>query len=330
MFRPRNASKESLKMKIKGKSQAVKPKYLYITFAASLVICTALRFYHSVKLIDAKTGFYETKNFTVTLFYILLIAAGAFMTVASFISANNGKFEAEKTLGKNKPLGIISAALGLSFLTDCLQSMLNALYASRNATIYTDVSYFSQFMKNGYLPNLFVALFSLLTSFYFIKFAKNCLGKCKIASSRVTSLIPVVWALLKLISFFVKQISFVKVSDLLLEIAALIFTSIFLLSLAQCVSGVYADVAQWRLTGVGLTAALLLIMLNFPKFCLTIFGGGSHIVTDYPVNYAELIMGIFILGIVFSLGRSGAKAEAVEISEAVEENNIESDSEDQE
>lgn len=308
-------------MKIKGTLQAIKTKYLYITFAVSLLICTALRFYHSVKLIDPETGFYTNSDFTVALLYILLVAAGLFMTVGAFLSANNGTLVPEKTLAKNKHLGVISTILGLSFLTEVLQSVLSAFYASRNATIYTDISYFTQYMKNGYLPNLLVALFALLTSFYFIKFATSCLGKCTIASSRVFALVPVVWALIKLVSFFVKQISFVRVSDLFFEIAAIIFTAVFLLSLAQCVSGIYADVAQWRITGVGLTAALLLIMLNFPKFCLTMFGGDSHIVTDYPVNYAELVMGIFILGVVFSLGRNTANADentTTEIEEAAE------------
>lgn len=303
-------------MKIKGTSKALKPKYFYITFAASLVVCLALRFYHVIKLIDVETGFYSQSNFTVTVFYVILAAAGLFMLIGSFVSANNGKFEIERMIKKNKLLGGVSLVLSLAFITEFAQSFINALYAQQNSTIYTDISFFAQFMKSGYLPGVFTALFALITSIYFIKFAVSCFGdKCKIASKKVFALMPVIWGLIKLVSFFVKQISFVRISDLFLEIAAVSFTLIFLFSFAQCVSGVYADVAEWRITGVGLTAALLLLVLNIPKLCLTIFGGGNHIVVDYPVNYAEILLGLFILTVILSFNRKQTEPEISEENE---------------
>lgn len=299
-------------MKIKGTSKDLKTKEFYIVFVVASVIATALRFYHSVKLIDPETGFYSSTDFTVAVFYGVLIAAGFFLVIGSFISANNGELEVSTTLAKNKHLGIISLVLALAFVIEMFQGLVNSLYSLQSSTLYTDMSFYTQLMKNGYIPHMLVSVFAFLSAIYFFIFAKNCIGKkCKIASKKIFALMPVLWTLVKLISFFVKQISFVKVSSLLLEISALIFACIFLYSLAQCVSGVYADAAQWRLTGVGLTAALLLITLNFPKFILTFVSSGKYIVTDYPMNCAELILGLFILGVVFSLKKQSSKTEAL-------------------
>lgn len=320
MFPQRSAPKGEIGMKIKGSTRAIKPEYLNIAFAASFVICLGLRFYHSIKLIDAETGFYSKPNFTVAVFYVILAAVGAFLLIGSFVSKNNGKFDAESVIGKNKPLGAISIILAVSFVTEFGQSVINAIYSVRNSVIETDVSYFAQLMKSGYIPNILVAAFAAFSSLYFMVFAVSCLGKrVKITSKKIFALMPVGWALTKLISFFVKQISFIRVSDLLLEIAAMIFTALFLFSLAQCVSGVYADVAEWRLTGVGLTAALLLLTLNIPRFFLTVFGGSAHVVSGYPVNYAELFCGIFILALIFSLSKGEKVPEPCEAPEAAEE-----------
>ncbi|MGN0464371.1 MAG: hypothetical protein ACI4GA_06735, partial [Acutalibacteraceae bacterium] len=279
-------------------------------FIISLVICLILRFYHSIKLIDAETGFYSSKNFTVPLFYIVLAAACLFMLIGAFLSANNRKLEPEKALTRNKPLGAVSIILSVCFFTESLQSVLTALYSRANSVYVTDVSYFAQSMKNGYIPNILVSVFAVISAAYFIIFAANCLKKeCRIASRKIFALMPIGWALMKLVSLFVKQISFLRVSDLFLEIAAMIFTAIFLLSAAQCVSGVYSDVAQWRITGVGLPAALLLTVLNFPKLCLTLFGGDEHIVSGYPVNYSEFLLGIFIIVLVVSLNRKEEKSD---------------------
>ncbi len=308
-------------MKIKNTSKALKPKHFYITFAVSLVICLALRFYHSMKLIDTETGFYSPSNFTVTVFYVVLAIAGIFMLIGSFLSANNESFEPENVVGKNRHLGIISIFLSVGFIMEFAQSAVNALYANRQSYYgYAETSGMAQLMKNGYVPNLLTSLFALLSALYFIKFAINCFKKnCKISKSKIFVLAPVIWGLMKLISFFVKQISFIRVSDLFLEIASISLALIFLFSFAQCISGVYSDVAQWRITGVGLPAALFLLTLNIPKFVLTLIDSERYIVSGYPVNYAELFLGIFILALVFSLGRKPKTAEPKEVVESADE-----------
>lgn len=291
-----------MKIKLKATTDKIKPKVLYITFAAALVISTALRFYHSVKLIDTETGFYAQSDFTVALFYCVLILAGLFFLISSFVSSENRTLDEVATFRKNIPLGITSLFLSFAFLAEALQSTVNSLEATVSTPMYGTSSTYSQLMKNGYLPYVLSAVFAILSSLYFLILAVNCFkSKCKVVSKKIFALVPVVWTLVKLISFFVKQISFMRVSSLVLEIAALIFASIFLFSFAQCTSGVYADVAQWRLTGVGLTASLFLLMLNVPKIVFTFVSSGKYIVTDYPVSYAELLLGVFILILIVSL-----------------------------
>ena len=291
-------------MKIKGSVEKIKPVHLISVFAFALISCTALRFYHCLGYIDVTNGFYKKSDFTVVLFFAILIISSVFILVAGLLSANNREFIPEKTRS-NKLLGAVSLVVSLSMLIEMVYAIVQGSYSS-------GAQGFTELMGSGSLPYKLLSLFSFLTSIYFILFAVNCFRKKgKIIARGIWALLPVGWACTKMIPLFVKQISFVRVSDLVLEIAVVSFFVAYTLSFAQCMSGVYSDVAQWRMTAVGLVTALLAIVLNLPKLAFTLIGKSeAYITSGYPISYAELVFAAFILVLIFSFGKSALSNDA--------------------
>lgn len=301
-------------MKIKGSVEKIKPMHLISAFAFGLVSCTALRFYHSLNYIDITNGFYVKTDFTVVLFYAILIAVSLFILIAGLLSGNNGELS-KRTIHSNKSLGFVSIILSLSMFVEMAYSSILGTYSSGQAG--SQVDGFAYMMQNGSLPYKLLSIFSFLTFIYFFVFAVNCFKKDgKITSRRIFSLMPVGWACIKMIPLFVKQISFVRVSDLLLEIVVVSFFIAYTLSFAQCLSGIYADVARWRLTAVGLVTALFSIVLNLPKLAFTLIGKSeAYITSGYPVSYAELAFAVFALVLIFSMMKKESTDTAEETKE---------------
>ena len=152
-------------MKIKGSVEKIKPLHLIGAFVFALVSCTALRFYHCISYIDATNGFYTKTDFTVVLFYAILIAVSLFILVAGFLSANTGKF-GENTIASNKPLGIAGILLSISMLIESVYSTIRGAYTTGPVSS----GGFSASMSNGELPYKLLSLFSFLTCVYFIVF----------------------------------------------------------------------------------------------------------------------------------------------------------------
>ncbi len=290
-------------MKIKGSIKKIKPVHLIAAFVFGLVSCTALRFYHCVKLIDVESGFYKETDFTVPLFYVILIAVSLFILVAGFLSGNNNELN-KGAIHSNKLLGISSIFLSLGMLIDTVYSSFLALYSSGGSTALSGG--FTNLVQSGSLPYKLQSFFAFLSFLFFIVFTVNCFKKDgKITSRRIFALMPVGWACTKMIPLFVKQISFVRVSDLVLQLIVVAFLTAYTLTFAQCLSGIYGDVAQWRLTAVGLVFSLFSIVLNLPKMAFTLIGKSEAYVTSgYPVSYAELFFAVFALILIFSVMQS--------------------------
>ena len=83
-------------MKIKASVEKIKPVHLVSVFIFALISCTALRFYHCLGYIDSASGFYKKTDFTVVLFFAILIISSLFILAAGFLSANNREFAPEK------------------------------------------------------------------------------------------------------------------------------------------------------------------------------------------------------------------------------------------
>ena len=103
-------------------------------------------------------------------------------------------------------------------LFDSFSQLINA-FSFFDSISYQQLFLFKALMASGTLPALLQSLFAVISAVYFtvaaISFKK---GNGSISNHKYIALAPVFWAGFKLIARFIKQISYVQVSDLLLEL----------------------------------------------------------------------------------------------------------------
>ena len=114
------------------------------------------------------------------------------------------------------------------------------------------------------------------------------------SSFRVLSVMPVVWSICRIIYRFVTKISFINVSDLLLELFMLVFLISFTLAFAQVVTNVTPEICAWRLFGCGLPAALLAFVISVPRLMMLVMLHTDRIVTGHSLAPCDLMLAVFI------------------------------------
>lgn len=281
-----------MKLKIKGSVPFFTPKKLGIVYLAALVICVAVRTLHAFTLIEPDTGFYSESNITVPLFFCVIVFAWIFCLVGSFLSKDVPDVSAETINGRKLP-GIFAILLSIGFELDgfvCFSS----LSSPEIQTNYSMSSPFAIMMRSGLLPRRIEMIFAFLSALYFLILGIKILLKKYKGEMKIFSLVTVFWGVARLVSLFVRQISFIRISGLFLDIAATAFLTIFLFSFCEVLSGVYRKDALWRVFGVGLPASLTCLTLQIPKLLTAFSGSENHTSADYSLNYALLIAGLFI------------------------------------
>ena len=100
-------------------------------------------------------------------------------------------------------------------------------------------------------------VFALISALYLLVFgASHFEGVATYKKLSLLSIAPGCWAMFVLISKLMKAISFITVSELLFEIAMLVFTMLFFLTFARIVSGVYSVNSMWCTYGCSFPAAV--------------------------------------------------------------------------
>ena len=274
-------------MKIKGTTTSVTlsdfPKILGI----SAIIGIAIRCIQMAKFIDSETGFTTGgKLFSVILILLLVATVLAFL-VKAFLSAESEKLQLQGV--KSTPLGAATLFFSVSLLFD----FVSGLTAMSDAGATGD---FKNLMLTGAMPRFIQSVFALFSAFYFLLLAKDFRnGTEKASKHRILAITPVGWAGFRMICRFVRQISFVRVSDLFLELVMLAFMLIFFMALAQVVSGVYSDGFSWRIPSFGAAAALVAVILSVPRLIFTVVSFEKFINPQHTFQLSDLAFFVFIL-----------------------------------
>ncbi len=290
-------------MKIKSSSDKFGTMFFVILFIPVTCIGIVLRLYQYLKLIESDTGFYSSKNALVWLFFILLVAFCVFCLVAAYFTDFSSNTRRKNSY---KSLGVFSFVLTAAFFVNifsCYSYISDKMNESDLAYHYSVTTQKMFLLSNGIVPARFEMLFSLLSSIAFLVLGIMILRNAADKYPRFLLIMPVFYGICKMVTLFVQRISFVQVSDLLLEIAFTAFLSVFFLSFAQCSSKLYSKIAFWRIVGVGLPAACLGLVLNVPKLLIMIFGQAeAYLNPTYPLNFVGLILPFFVLVCIFNLG----------------------------
>lgn len=285
-------------MKIK-ENYSVSTKKLIPLFIGSAVCGIIIRLIQMINYIDVETGFYTGGALLSWLLPVVVFVPSAIFVAVSFISKDSAR--AELSDGKNKALAVICAAFAIIVLWDCIDQLYIFTESFPKAN-NTRLTVFRNLMISGTLPALMQSFFAFFTSIYIFFFAIDYGWGKKIASKRkLLAVMPIGWATAKLIVRFLKEISYIRISDLFFELIMIGFMILFFLTLAQVSSGVYSDTMRWRITGFGLPAALIAIILNVPRLILTHIGDGAHISYEYPFYSSDLVFGLFAFAVCLNI-----------------------------
>ncbi len=287
--------------KIKA-SRNFSPAILIELLALGLAALLPLRVYQVGYLIEPETGFFSHFSFTIPTFYCILGALCLVFIAGSFLSSKCSAVSYPQ--GKCIPLGVASVLAAVSIVYDAVSQAMNfyevyTSYSPYNASGATLLSYLT---KNGATPQIFAALFGVLAAFYMWLVANSFFdGKTKITDYKILAVTPLAWNICRIIHRFVRKISFVNVSDLLLELFMLVFMMLFFLAFAQVASNVSAKEVKWRLFGFGLPAAAVALVCSVPRLAMVVGGSASLLPALHPFAPCDLFVGVFIIMFLFRL-----------------------------
>lgn len=283
-------------MKIKQHS-SIDIKYIIALFFGSGIISLVLRCIQTAKYIDPKTGFYTGGEVLTVILYLILAVSFVAFTVVSFLSKETSGFELDGI--KSGLLGATVSLFSASLFYDSLHSLFKSFEALSGTSALGGIQ---SFMASGYIPLTFQSIFAFFSGVYFAVVASDCLkGKSKSRKFKVLALSPVGWAGFRLVYRFISQISFIEVSDLFLELIMLAFMVLFFMALAQINSGVYSDGFSWRISGFGLSAGLIGLILSITRLLFTFIQNGKFISVNHPFSFADFAFSVFVALLVITL-----------------------------
>ena len=287
-------SSENKGLSIKGSKQNIKISTCFIGFAVSAVIGIIVRYLQMVKFIDSKTGFYVGGEAATIILYAVLAIAILFFCGICFLSADSKKISMGEN--RNKWAAIGTALFALSLLGDAYYCIsLGATKSGVIGSVYTDM------MKSGALPLMIQSIAALFSAIYFFILASDfSKGTAKAYKRKFLATAPVIWAGARLIFRFLRQISFVQVSDLFLELIMIAFMVLFFMALAQTSSGVYSDTFRWRIPAFGLSAALIAAVTSVPRMIVALTAR-EFVNSNHPFSLNDFLFVIFILALLVKI-----------------------------
>ena len=299
-------------MKTKGRF-IIKLKLICAAALASAAVLAVLRFIQVRTLIDAETGFFTGHSPLNVVFYVLLAASALCFIVLSYLSKDAGEFRPNGGISSGRIFTLLAVP---AFLFDAVSAALDKITPEQAAYMRSAVT----ILKIGSFARV---LFALLSAAYFvILFIDEARGGERACRRRALALAPSVWAAFRLITLFTAKISYVRISDLLLQIVMLAFFCLFFISFAPQKSSIYSEGTTWKLFAYGTTAAVVALVVMLNRLIFSFIDGGVHLLSDYPFCAADLAAALFIFGFLFGKKRFPAEAD-VTVGEEAENQTIE-------
>lgn len=292
---------------MKGSIKSIKLKYLLFGFVTVLLLALPVRVYQIFEIVEAKTGFYTSGSPTVSFLYVVLGVFCAAVIGLSYLSAEIPS--PRLPVGKNRLLGVASAILGVGLLWSVASDMITIIknFASKSTLI--GGGYLSElFSQQGGFITLLKIIAAFLGAIYlFVYCVSHFDGKASYKDQKILALMPMLWAMCSLISCLMQEISYIKVSELMLDMCLYVFAMLFLMNYARISSAVANEGMMWQIFGFGLPAAVFGILVSIPRLTLLIMG--KPFVTDYPFDLSSLAIAAFTLIYIFASLGIGFKTE---------------------
>lgn len=274
---------------------------LLVAFAV-LVIAVPVRVAQYLTIIDSKTGFYNEINFSVYLLYFVLGLGLIFELVIPFVRHKTLRPAVLST--KSVGFTVVSLIMSITLIIDSAVQLMAYFDLFSNAVGIPGKT-ISEYVasQGGTLLMLQAVIGALSAIYFFVSGVTIGLGNSDSSKYKILALLPTVWCIFKLLYRFKRTISFVNVSDLLLELFFIVFSMMFLFALAQVNSKI--DIKEkgdelissvyWKIFGYGIPAAVLGIVCFLPRFILLATGNKDHINAMYPVNVSDFGFAVFTI-----------------------------------
>lgn len=268
---------------------------------AAVLIAVPLRVYQYFKLINPETGFFDSTDFSIVVVYAVLSVAMIACIVFSYIKHKSIKVVA---IGKDSKLFIgmsMLMAIGIAVDSFGMLSDYLSLYSEGTGSYINVSEYISA--QGGSLM-LIQAVFGIVSAIYFAVTGISSLNKTNAPKLKLLAVFPVAWCIFRLLFRFKRTISFVNVSDLLLEMFMIVFAMMFFLALAQVNSKIDEKTVFWKLFAYGFPAVMFSLVCFLPRFILIITGSSSLVNPTYLPNFSDLTFAVYATYICISAAKA--------------------------
>ena len=242
---------------------------------------------------EGGTGFYAEDNWSIGVLYAVL--AISVLAIVIFGVSKRKKLDFSLETVKRPGLSWLSLIAACGVMLDaynCFIQITSQDIISASSSSSADSSGLV-FIAEG--------IFAVLSALYFIMLWLTYLkGKTNGSEIRLLALAPVIWSILRLVSRFMRTISYIRVPELLFEMIAIAFMILFFNAFAQVNTGLGDKNGEWRIGAYGLPAALMALICFVPRMIVTISGNADLLYSQSSLQFCDLGVALFIIAAVLT------------------------------
>ena len=269
---------KNLTAKESGKFQII----AFVIFALGVISAIPIRCYQMFNMLDSETGFYLKTNVTIPLLNGILVGVFVLAVVISYL----GKKNTIRPIGRNISLAVVSYLFAFSLIADGINKLFEAPLNGIQ-------------VQDGFV--LAQGVFALLSSIFFIIVGISfTAGTDSFVRRGILAVMPVFWAISRILQRFSVAIDFKNVSELLYELAMLCLVMLFFMSFARVYVSTEGAKMSWRIFAFGIPAALFAFLCSLPRFLVKFMGMPERLVKNSPLEIADLGMAIFIVAVLIA------------------------------
>lgn len=297
-------------MKITGKYEKINPLYSLYVILGLVAVAVPFRMYQLLNIIENNTGFYRVTDWSIPLMYVLgglaIVVPYVLTTLAKNVPASKSPFK------KNMFLAVASFVFAGGIIFDVVSSLSTFLI---NAKSFTAVGLsIMGTMDQAQLPLLIESVFGILAAIYIIIFGISFVdGRTTYSQYKFLALAPLFWAMSRIVIRFVRKIAYVNVSDLMLELFAITFMMIFLLSFARICAGLANSKAMRTLFASGFVGIFFCVVANLPRLLMVITGNANALPDEYPFSLCDLGFAVFAFAYIFNVVKCAKENDSAEL-----------------
>lgn len=289
----------------KTRTGNVSAKALGLLLLAGLVVCIPFRLVQLFTNIEQNTGFFIENDWTVYCFYAVVVL---FVIVLAVVAGSFGKIPASRpVLRRDKTLAICSFLFAVGIAYDVIFALAKVMRALTDGSLAT--GFFSVMFTDGMFAQLLQAICGMAACIYIVLVALSYVGeKATYCDYRFLAIMPLFWALFRMVSRFMTKISFTMVSELLLELLMLAFMLLFLMSFARVSAQVNQKGEMKKIVRYGMPAAFLALLIGITRLVCTVGGRADLLADGFQFSLADIGFGAFAVAYIFTHMRYGRPA----------------------